>query len=306
MELFFQPSRKRCPLRPPPGQLDRQSKFSALFLRGLCAGSALIANVLLAAPHSLPTALAEPSPSNASSRDSSFRWTQIEEGYALGRYIVGSKDSFLPSEVVLAKFSPTKFSFHAVRAVDGETPSTTDLRSLTRQSDGVAGINAHFFDENDRPLGLLIENGEQQQKLHRSGRVLTGIFAIKKGIPTISLRERFLSDGASMAVQAGPRLIEDGKRVAMGDDEGTSRRSGVALTKSNEVILYATVLRFPGASFDDIQAMLLDPALGVWQAMNLDGGGSSQLFIAKQRNVENEIFITGGDAVPVGLIVKRR
>lgn len=239
-------------------------------------------------------------------RDSSFHWTRVEEGYDLGRYIVGSKDSFLPSEVILARFNPNKFSFHAVRAVVDGSPSTADVRSITQQAQGIAGINAHFFDENDRPLGLLIENGEVQQRPHRSGRVLTGIFAIKKGLPLINLRERFQMDGTTMAIQAGPRLIEDGKRVAMGDDDGTSRRSGVALTKANEVILYATVLRFPGASFDDIQSMLLDPALGVWQAMNLDGGGSSQLFIAKQRNVESEIFITGGDPVPVGLIVKRR
>ncbi len=239
-------------------------------------------------------------------RDSSFRWMHVEDGYDVGRYIVGSKDSFLPSEVILARFNPAKFSFHAVRATSNETPTIADVRTITQQAGGIAGINAHFFDENDRPLGLLIENGEVQQRLHKGGRVLTGIFAIRKGMPLISLRERFQPEGASMAIQAGPRLIEDGKRVAMGDDDGTSRRSGVALTKLNEVILYATVLRFPGASFGDIQAMLLDPALGVWHAMNLDGGGSSQLFIAKQRNVENEIFITGGDSVPVGLIVKRR
>ena len=246
---------------------------------------------------------ADPNPVN---RDSSFRWTRIEDGYDLGRYIVGSKDSFLPSEVILARFDPSKFSFHAVRALANDTPTTADVRTITQQVTGVAGINTHFFDENDRPLGLLIENGQLQQRPHRSGRVLTGIFSIKRGMPSINLRERFQIEGASMAIQAGPRLIEEGKRVAMGDTDGTSRRSGVALTKANEVIIYATVLRFPGASFDDIQAMLLDPALGVWHAMNLDGGGSSQLFIAKQRNVESEIFITGGDPVPVGLIVKRR
>lgn len=261
----------------------------------------LVVLLALLIPHS--NVHAQPSASN---RDSAFRWTRVEEGYDLGRYIVGSKDSFLPSEVILARFDPTKFSFHAVRATENGTPTTADVRSITQQAEGVAGINAHFFDENDRPLGLLIENGEVQQRPHRSGRVLTGIFAIKRGVPSINLRERFQTEGASMAIQAGPRLIEEGKRVAMGADDGTSRRSGVALTKANEVIIYATVLRFPGASFEDIQAMLLDPALGVWHAMNLDGGGSSQLFIAKQRNVESEIFITGGDPVPVGLIVKRR
>jgi exopolysaccharide biosynthesis protein len=66
------------------------------------------------------------------------------------------------------------------------------------------------------------------------------------------------------------------------------------------------MLRFPGATLAQLQEMLLDPSLNVDDALNLDGGGSSQLFVEKNLRIADETFISGGDVVPVGLIVKRR
>lgn len=143
--------------------------------------------------------------------------------------------------------------------------------------------------------------------MQRGGRVLTGIFAVKRsGQFVIEHRDSFKPEDTWMAVQAGPRLVENGKPIEIGSSQETSRRSGVAITKNNEVILYATVLRFPGATLGDIQEMLLDPALEVTHALNLDGGGSSQLFIESFASLSGETFLSGGDPVPVGIVVKRK
>jgi len=237
-------------------------------------------------------------------------WKSIEEGFDFAKYELGDENSVIRSEVYLLRFDPRRFLFAAVSAEhdgDDARPPAADLRTLTKQSGGVAGINANFFDDKGNPLGLLIDNGLVRHKMHRGGKVLTGVFAIRgDNLPVIEHRDSFKTDGVITAVQAGPRLIADGAVVPLNAPDETSRRSGIAITKRNAVILYATVLRFPGATLSEIQGMLLDPSLEVLQALNLDGGGSSQLFVESFASLPDETFITGGDLVPVGIVVKRK
>ncbi|MFN8391834.1 MAG: phosphodiester glycosidase family protein [Bdellovibrionota bacterium] len=239
---------------------------------------------------------------------SGFEWRAIEHGFWFGKYELGSPSAVIRSEVYLFKFDPRSFNVVAALATEPagpDLPPGSDLRTFVRQVGGVAGINANFFDEKGQPLGLLILDSQTRHKLQRGGRVLTGVFSVRNGHFSIEHRDHFKPEGVSLAIQAGPRLIDSGSAVQINADE-TSRRSGIALTKQNEIILYATVLRFPGASLKDIQQMLLDPALGVVDALNLDGGGSSQLFVESFADLQGETFITGGDPVPVGLVVKRK
>jgi uncharacterized protein YigE (DUF2233 family) len=142
--------------------------------------------------------------------------------------------------------------------------------------------------------------------MHRGGRLLTGVFYISGGKAFIVARDDFKEEQVENAVQAGPRLVVNGKLLKVSEPHEASRRSGIAITRSGGVILYATYLRFPGATLEQIQEMLLDPALDVVTALNLDGGGSSQLFIKKNPLLVDDTFISGGDQVPVGLVVKRK
>jgi exopolysaccharide biosynthesis protein len=58
---------------------------------------------------------------------------------------------------------------------------------------------------------------------------------------------------------------------------------------------------------EQIQQMLLDPELEVVDALNLDGGSSSQLFVAATVSPsDKELLYSGGDLVPVGLVVTRK
>lgn len=188
--------------------------------------------------------------------------------------------------------------------VPGSNPS--DLQSMTRSVNGVAGINANFFDEFHQPLGLIISSGKQLHALQRGGSVLTGIFMVKDDVPTILHRDDFSPKDVQLAIQAGPRLIANGKPVQIRSDQESSRRSGVAICGDGSVIFYATMLRFPGATLQDVIGMLLDPALNVRDALNLDGGGSSQLFVERVDGKQEEIFVRGADSVPVGLIAKAK
>ena len=234
-----------------------------------------------------------------------FQWQQVEPGYSIGRYELGHGNKVLKPEVFILRFDPQFFSFNIVSPADS-TSKLSDLRTLTNRIDGVCGINANFFDERANPLGLLIKSGEVLNHMHRGGKVLTGIFYMFKGSPFIVNRDDFKEEKADIALQAGPRLIVNGRGLKIKQREGATRRSGIAVTRSGNVILYATFLRFPGATLEQIQEMLLDPRLEVTSALNLDGGGSSQLFVRKNPLLVDDAFISGGDNVPVGLVVKRR
>ncbi len=231
-----------------------------------------------------------------------FSWQQVEEGFWYGRYTLKNNLSVIQSDVVLLKFSPEKFSFHVGLASSVDTKRTT-IRALTHKLKGIAGINANFFDPEEKPLGLIISDKTKLNRMHQGGSLLTGVFFINEQVPQIVHRSRFDATNVSLALQSGPRLIENNKKLKLSVTQKPNRRSGIAITKKNEVIIFATVLRFPGATFSQLQDMLLDPSIDAHSALNFDGGGSSQLYMTKQKSIR-EVSLTGGDVVPVGLIVK--
>lgn len=248
-------------------------------------------------------------PANAqttlSAVDTNFSWKNIESGFDFGRYQLGDESWVIRPEVFLLRFKPSKFRFHIIRALDLNRQAA-DVRSMTKSVSGIAGINANFFDENGHALGLIISQGKVEQPLQRGGKLLSGVFYLRASSPAIVHRDKFSASNVDLAIQAGPRLVEDGAAIPIASSrDESSRRSGIAILKNGDIIIFATLLRFPGATLRDIQQMLLDPTLNVASALNLDGGGSSQLFMESLANQQEETLISGGDDVPVALVVSR-
>ena len=229
-----------------------------------------------------------------------IEWQRVQTGFHIGKYEFSG--GFLKSELLLLKLDPKKFSFELATVAK----ERTDIKELTDSLNGFAGINAHFFDEIGKPLGLVIKDSKQIQKLHRGGRLLTGVFYLKDKKPYITHRSTFKADGVKTALQAGPRLISNGKRLQLAAANATSRRSGIAINKAGEVIIFITLVRFPGTSMRQIQDFLLIPELAIVDALNLDGGGSSQLYMKRNSITKMETLITGGDRVPTAIVIKRR
>ncbi|MBP9838562.1 MAG: phosphodiester glycosidase family protein [Proteobacteria bacterium] len=238
---------------------------------------------------------------------SKFNWKKIFPGIEISRYYLGPEDAVLKSQVLLVKIDSSSYKFDVIQTtrVYSDNLHATDIKTITKDAAGIIGINANFFDTAGKPLGLIISKSQQIHSIHSRGNVLTGILYFDRLGPNIEHRDIFKNIDVTTALQAGPRLIENRNVIKMNSEETSSRRSGVAINKKKEVILYATVLRFPGASLIEIQHMLIEPELEITQALNLDGGGSSQLFIENSDN-NSEIFISGGDPIPVGLIVKKK
>ena len=229
-------------------------------------------------------------------------WKKLASGIYFSEIIVSNPHSGLNSEVALLKVNPKSTNIRVSDAREfGE--KTFSVKGHAKNSSALAAINANFYDPEDRPLGLVINNYKEKQKVHKGGSLLTGIFYIQDKTASIVKREFFRRKGVGFAIQSGPRLISNGKTLDVYRKDSLTRRSGVAVLETGEIVLFATLKRFPGARLSQIQAIFLSKDLKAKDVLNLDGGGSSGLYIAPGKVNEDEYYISGGDPVPIALLV---
>ena len=175
----------------------------------------------------------------------------------------------------------------------------TTAKEMAESEGAMAVINASFFDPNGRPLGLIVRNEQIIQRIPQRGMLNSGIFFLKNNRPYIYHRNEFNMNDVSEAIQSFPRLISNGTPIKqIRNKNEAKRRSGIALDFKGNIIIYATDSHFVGISLNDLQNLLLTPQLNIRSALNLDGGGTSQLYF----NYDNSSkHITGLSEVPLFL-----
>ena len=145
---------------------------------------------------------------------------------------------------------------------------------FVQQSDALLAINGGFFDRTYQPLGLRV--GQQKQYNPLKGISWWGVFYIKNQKPYLSSARQYKSNQRiHFAVQSGPRLIVNGK-VTRSLKDGLAERSALCVTKSGQVIILVT--HSSPMTTTALAELMQAPPLSCQQALNLDGGGSSQVF----------------------------
>ena len=133
----------------------------------------------------------------------------------------------------------------------------TGAQLMLEKNQGTAGVNASFFDESTlKPAGLIIRQSLKVQNLVTDGRLLTGVLFKRAGKWNITHRKNFNETGVETALQAGPRLIDGGSKVNITSKPVRASRTGVAITRKGEILLYVTTSYFPGISFQDVANVL--------------------------------------------------
>ncbi len=186
----------------------------------------------------------------------------------------------------------------------------------------LAAVNADFFTPEGRAVGLEIVDGEVASRSRRPA------FAWRRGsppwigVPSIEEDQVRLGwpvavrdgDGRTMAVGGFPDLIDGGGRV--GDLEVTGRPSFAAVrhprtavgydSRSGRIWFVVVDGRQPpysvGMSLPELATLF--EALGVDEAVNLDGGGSSAM-VVQQETVNRPSDITGERAVVNALALRQ-
>lgn len=155
-----------------------------------------------------------------------------------------------------------------------------------------AAINAGFFDEDGRPIGLLVVDGVHRQR--RTPAAGYGTFQVRHGRPEIVLSSTAATRGVTQAIECRPRLVID-NALPRFRPQSASRRSAVGIDAQGRVLLLAT---------DDYLtletwARMLRETCGCVQALNLDGGPSTQLTVRGHKRTTT----LAGAKVPVFLTV---
>lgn len=176
------------------------------------------------------------------------------------------------------------------------TQGLASVKTLTEQNQAVLGINANFFDEGGRALGLVIKDGKQFNPLKKIS--WWGLFYIEDENPRIAHSSQFTTNPKiTQAIQAGPRLLIDGKIPEL--KVGRSAKTAIGINQQGDVILLVSKSSIDILELAELMARPVNKGgLGCINALNLDGGSSSQLY---SRVREFELGLPSYVRIPVGL-----
>jgi len=168
---------------------------------------------------------------------------------------------------------------HTLRVIDSPSPGETRLADTLAGKGAIAGVNGSYFHEDMRPVGLMVANGEKIHPFEKA-KLLAGVLTVRPGKIDIVRSSRFESGhNLREALQCGPLLVEDAAPVAGLNSERTARRTVVATDgRGRWALIYLTSVTLA----DSANILLLPGLLGDWTprtALNLDGGGSSGLWV---------------------------
>lgn len=202
----------------------------------------------------------------------------------------------------------------------GQTPS-----QMGKATDAVAAVNGSYFNMKDfTPITFVLRDGKVLGRTTPGELMRTnGVIAIrdKRGrkvavfacdtteYPRIARRYR-------SALASGPILVLDGKAVEYGSDDSfyTHRhpRTLIGTRRDGRVVMAVIDGRAKGeaAGATIAEAAFIARLLGLEDAINLDGGGSSALWTAQQGVIshpsDNRRFDHAGErAVPNGIVARK-
>ena len=166
---------------------------------------------------------------------------------------------------------------------------------FAHHSKALITVNGGFFDHNYRPLGLRISNHNQHNQLKRIS--WWGVFYIKNQKPHISSHHQFKSNQhIDFALQSGPRLLIDGLIPSL--KAGRAERSALGIAPDGRVILLVT--DNAPMTTTALAKLMRFPPLNCKEALNLDGGSSSQLYAhINSFNINVHGFSNVSDAIIV-------
>ncbi|HCU25893.1 MAG TPA: hypothetical protein DF383_12820 [Deltaproteobacteria bacterium] len=179
--------------------------------------------------------------------------------------------------------------------------SALSVKKLAEKNQALVAINANFFDRDSRPLGLVLQEGRLKNPPKKISW-WAGLL-LKNASAKI---EKIFDPAAPLpyqnAVQAGPRLVVAGRTPKL--KEEVSAKSAVGIDRQGKVVFIASEGRI---EINRLAALLAkkeqDGGVGLRDALNLDGGSSTQLF-ARAGNLD--LWISGFSDVPIALGVVRK
>jgi len=229
----------------------------------------------------------------ARSMPSEAEWQGIGEG--LDWRLVIPDDNPL-AQMVAVRVDPAYTRFR-VHYEPGEPRTLRAWRDALPEAQVI--INANFFSPEFTVLGLLVSDTVVYGQSYTDRG---GTFAVENGevVMWSNLQRLYAGEALEQAIQGFPMLVLEGS-AAYTDQRFTqrSRRTVIAEDAAGQIVILATPAL--GLSLPDLSAFLAQSGLNLLTAINLDGGGSTMLYLAP-----TGYFLPSLDAVPSVLAVYPR
>lgn len=150
--------------------------------------------------------------------------------------------------------------------------------NTTKAAHAFLGVNGSYFTASFNPLGLVVINGHVVSPFNRRSRLLSGLVLIDEA-GNLSIKTKWSHyHHARFALQAGPFLIRPNGRITMKHRGPRERRTVLALTQKNNLLVLSTTAV---SLYDLAYAIKHNPSVfgakRITTALNLDGGTSTAM-----------------------------
>jgi hypothetical protein len=167
-----------------------------------------------------------------------------------------------------------------LRVIDN--PAGESLNAIMKREKCLCGVNGGYFDTNFEPIGLRISDDRTFSALRRA-RLITGILLQStRGIDLIRPAEFSDTKKITAAVQAGPFLVEQGKRIRGLNDSQLARRTFAGTTPNERALLGVCSAVSLSQLADILTTVPVTGNVKIRRAMNLDGGSSSAFWFGRE------------------------
>lgn len=265
-----------------------------LFLRRLSWSSVITAVSLVSC--ALPGSATAVPPVDGEGPDAG--WQTIAPGLDQRTYFPGGDHPF--TSLLALRIDPALYTLRA-HYESGVARNISEWSALL--PDATVFVNANFFDRENRILGLLVADGVPygQAYTDRGGLVQlqNGSFRVRS-----TLIEPYQGELLEQAVQAFPMLVTDGAASFFNTrGDRATRRTVVGQDTLGRIVILATP-SLTGITLTALSAYLPTTDLGLVNAVNLDGGGSTMLSLKLPAGQTTRIL--SFDPVPAVLAVYPR
>jgi uncharacterized protein YigE (DUF2233 family) len=168
-----------------------------------------------------------------------------------------------------------------------------------KQTGALAMMNGGYFDARNHPTGLLVSNGQVSGASYDGfGGMLSVDTQGNVTLRSLRVQPYDTNEQIQQATQSSPMLMINGQRTQFTVNKDVQRRSVVATDKQGHLLLIAS----PGAEFslDNMADLLAKSDLSIQNALNLDGGSSTGLYVNGKQQVNIDSLLM----IPIVIIVK--
>jgi len=215
-------------------------------------------------------------------------WTILPSGLAYKQIEIVLNESVISLHAL--KIDPSQYT---IKPIFSETSAS--VQKLALKTGSLAVINANFFDTKGRVLGLVRNDNKNINNIKKIS--WWSVFCHKNKQAKIVHTTQYNDTFCEQAVQAGPRLVVDGIMPKLKDE--LSRKTVVGIDRQGFIIFVVSKQEIPIKLLAEIMTQSeTNGGFDCPNAINMDGGGSSQLYI---QDAPVDYNLPSFVEVPVGL-----